>query len=461
MKTSLLLPLSVVAFTYHFLTVHSAVPLSSNNKIFGHAIKNGPLPPQTELVTFEHNCTVTPCTVTQLHFPSIYPGGNCPWNWQNGRFRAYIDYETTPSIDISLLEVALVGRNASVSDNSPTDGSPFGNELFGKTALSGGVYTTMRIPFQSNIRTTIESAPDCTCPSIFWFIIRGIEGMPIQLGDEIILPDQAQLHVYRNKNVTLQIEDFITIASTDINTAGALVSVMFDAVSSDFNFLEACVRFFPNELTNPIHLSSGTEDYFLSASYFDEGMFKTSQSGVTYKTGPGQVSMFKVHDSRDYILWQQGMNLTWRNEEDSCPTTWPWPGPQVSSTKSVANDKSKRIGQAPATVDTLVFMYTWPSDSSLLTFNGVPATTIATAAATDGKQKPDTESFENYFRLIRSLVESQLLTDKEETLLLNYLLTKTGTTMDKLLALFRVYGGGDSSKSGQLATVLRSFVLSM
>ena len=32
------------------------------------------LPPGVELSTFAHNCSTPPCTVTQLHFPSIYPG---------------------------------------------------------------------------------------------------------------------------------------------------------------------------------------------------------------------------------------------------------------------------------------------------------------------------------------------------------------------------------------------------
>ncbi len=44
----------------------AAVPVTNANMLFGHAIKNGPLPPNTELTTFEHNCTVAPCTVTQV-----------------------------------------------------------------------------------------------------------------------------------------------------------------------------------------------------------------------------------------------------------------------------------------------------------------------------------------------------------------------------------------------------------
>lgn len=159
----------------------SAIPITPQMTSFGHAIKNGPLPAATELTTFQHTCGVPPCVVTQLHFPSIYPTGGGTWDWENGRFRAYIDNETTPSIDVSLLEIAFVGKLGAVGDSN-ADGSPFGIHLFGKTAKSGGVSSTVRIPFMSSLRTTIEAAPGVTTPSIFWFIIRGLEAYPVHLG---------------------------------------------------------------------------------------------------------------------------------------------------------------------------------------------------------------------------------------------------------------------------------------
>jgi hypothetical protein len=263
----------------------AASPLTSASVLFGHAIKNGPLPANTEVTTFEHNCTSAPCVVNQIHIPSIYPGSGCPWDWENGRIRFYIDGAATPTLDLSILEFAHVGVYGAVGNNAPADGSPFGHDLFGKTAHTGGVYSTMRIPFQTSLRTTIQAPATCQTQSIFWFVIRGLEGEPISLGGQFILPDQAAISVYRNKAVTLQPEQFITIGTAPSNTGGALISLMFDAMSSDQNYLEACVRFYPNGAANPTFLSSGTEDFFLSASYFDEGAFKTSQSGVTYYAG--------------------------------------------------------------------------------------------------------------------------------------------------------------------------------
>ena len=58
---------------------------------------------------------------------------------------------------------------------SESDGSPFGINQFGRTAKTGGIYSTTRIPFQTAIKTTIEASSACTKNSIFWFMIRGLE----------------------------------------------------------------------------------------------------------------------------------------------------------------------------------------------------------------------------------------------------------------------------------------------
>lgn len=105
----------------------------------------------------------------------------------------------------------------------------------------------------------------------------------------------------------------------------------------------------PQSRTRP---HAQTEDYFLSASYFDEGRFTTSQSGLTYKTGSGGIASYKVH-TRDLVLWSDGFNLTWRNMEDaSCPTGW-----KTSSEAEAV--RSPPLSVAPATYNTLVWYYTW------------------------------------------------------------------------------------------------------
>jgi len=80
-------------------------------------------------------------------------------------------------------------------------------------------------------------------------------------------------------------------------------------------------------------LSSGAEDYFLSAFYFDLGMFKTPCSGLSYYDGRGTLSGYKMHD-RDPVFFNDGLVLTFRNNEntygcgsmDLCPSQYCAPG---------------------------------------------------------------------------------------------------------------------------------------
>ena len=66
------------------IAASSAVPLGKQ-KTFGHAIKNGVLAPNTDVTTFEHTCGVSPCVITHVNVPSIYPKGGDAWNWTEGR----------------------------------------------------------------------------------------------------------------------------------------------------------------------------------------------------------------------------------------------------------------------------------------------------------------------------------------------------------------------------------------
>lgn len=360
---------------------------SPANKLFGHAVKNGPLPCGAEVTAFEHSCSAPPCTVTQLHVPSIYPGSSNPWDWENGRLRLYIDNETEASVDVLLRELAHVGAAGAVGNDPPADGSPFGNQLFGKTARTGGVYSTVRVPFGTSLRVTIQAAPSCApgSASIYWLIVRGLEALPLTLGaGELALPDQARLALFRTANVTLQPQEFLTLVNVSTSYAGALVSTLYEAASGDPNYLEGCFRAFPDDPAAagpPLYLSSGTEDFFLSASYFDEQMFKTPESGLTYYTGGGaSLAAFKVFADRDLVLWSTGFALTMRNNEDSCPSGWPAAAGGADAEDLAARQarraaqrgKSGPLRTGPATFSTLTWAYLWPADAAQLTFRGVP-----------------------------------------------------------------------------------------
>jgi hypothetical protein len=221
------MPPLVAASLFSLLVGTAAIPFSAQNKIFGHAIKNGPLAAYpAEQTSFEHTCGTPPCVVTQIHVPSIYPRGSDVWDWENGRLRFYIDNETLPSVDLFLRDLASVGKRDAVGDSATI--GPYGHNLFGKTAKSGGVYSTMRIPFGTSLRVTMTNAPSADVSGIYWFIIRGVEALPVTLGGEITLPDQARLRVTRNTETLLAPQELITLAQSDATMAGALVNVFLD-----------------------------------------------------------------------------------------------------------------------------------------------------------------------------------------------------------------------------------------
>jgi hypothetical protein len=241
------------------VSVVSAVPWSPATVLFGTAIKNGPIPPNTDWPVFNHSCVTPPCVITQIHVPSIYPGSGCPWDWEDGLLRIFVDGESTPTLDLTLLQIASVGRAGAQGDGH-TDISPFSAELFGKNAQTGGVWTTIRIPFQSTVSVTLRQASTCSAQGTAWIIVRGVENTPIRMS-EIDLPANAKLYQSSINGQVFAPQQFITLASSPPSTSGMLLYTFLDATSGDPNYLEGC--FHITDQAGTVFLSSGTEDYFL------------------------------------------------------------------------------------------------------------------------------------------------------------------------------------------------------
>ena len=134
-----------------------------------------------------------------------------------------------------------------------------------------------------------------------------MESYPIQLGD-LELPPTARLKVLQH-NFTTQPLDLVTLADVPSSSSGAVLSVKVDAEvschdaagiwvgffqecrhspcgqASQLTYLEACMRVLIDGAAEPMFLSSGGEDYFLSAYYFNEDEFHTPNSGLTLKAG--------------------------------------------------------------------------------------------------------------------------------------------------------------------------------
>ena len=230
------------------------------------------------------------------------------------------------------------------------DHGPWGTALFGHTANNGGVYSTVRIPFGKSLRATLTAPASGT----FWFIIRGVENLPVVLGD-MTLPADARLKLHRYKGATT-LNELVTLMDVPPATSGALLAVRFDASGKSYGYLEACMRALIDGATSPLFLSSGAEDYFLSAYYFNEGNFKTPNSGLTYYDGKGTLSAYKIHD-RDPILWHDGIKLVFRNCEttsgcgdlEHCPNQFCLPNTTARAQTPWANATATTTATAAAT----------------------------------------------------------------------------------------------------------------
>jgi len=101
---------------------------------------------------------------------------------------------------------------------------------------------------------------------------------------------------------------------------GLLLLTTLSVASGNLNFLEGCVRCFIDGGPQML-LSSGTEDYFDSAFYFNAGGYQLPNAGLTHLiTGPPtQVTAYRFH-ILDPIVWKTSFKLVWRNGDTVEPS---------------------------------------------------------------------------------------------------------------------------------------------
>ena len=260
---------------------------------------------------------------------------------ENMRIRIYIDGETEASLDFMLLLAHGIG----FSEADDVQYIPWGTKRLAHAA-DGGIYNTYQIPFYKSVRITATHPQG----GQFFYIIRGVENYPLILGD-LLLPKTTRLKLYKNVNVALKPYDFIVLSNVT-GSAGAVFLVTLAANSSDYNYLEACMRV-NIDGGSTMFLSSGTEDFFLSAYYFNRGLYHMDNAGCTFKEGKGGISAYKLFEN-DPLLFSQSLQLSWRcgemsNGQTGCPSDYPPPH----------FDKEEHVNFAPQLADTVVTTYTW------------------------------------------------------------------------------------------------------
>jgi len=269
-------------------------------RLFGTMGKEETIAPGEEKVLFARDGAGT---LTHMWFGGSWPG------FADTRIRIYVDGESQPGIDMALFLGHGIGWG--------NDSAPWGTNRIGKTGRPSGVYNTYRIPFGKGVKVTASLAPSVREKQPFWWIVRGLTDYPLRLGG-IALPASARMKLHRLEKITTTPLQEVTILDTQAR--GLLYAVTFEAISENFNYLEACLRAYPNGQKEPLWLSSGTEDYFLGTYYFNAGIYHTPVAGLTHgdPDRPGssfRFSAYRFHED-DPIPFQNGLRLAWRDGEE-------------------------------------------------------------------------------------------------------------------------------------------------
>lgn len=227
-------------------------------------------------------------------------GGAFP-KFQTLRLRVYVDGEDIASIDTELGFAAGVGYSDSAA--------PWGTRWSGVTGAPSGIFLNYRIPFSRHVRVTAELPPEAARDVPFWWIVRGMQGAPLRVGD-FSLPARTRLRLYR-KNA-LRVEPLEIFDLCRVSGKGMVFQVTMAARSENFEYLEGQMRAYVDQAIQPMMLSSGLEDYFLGTYYFNRGPYHLPQAGLTHKDESNHsFSAYRFHDL-DPIVFAKGLRLACR-----------------------------------------------------------------------------------------------------------------------------------------------------
>lgn len=151
---------------------------------------------------------------------------------------------------------------------------------------------------------------------IIWVIVRGTENLPTSF-QGFQLPPTARLVLQKLENKVINPLDFVNVA--DVATGrGMLLSHTLSVSSGNLNFLEGCYHAYPDysQAFPGLTISTGTEDYFDSAFYFNAGEFHLENAGYTHFRQVNSTSVewsaYRMHDL-DPIFFKNGFRFEWRN----------------------------------------------------------------------------------------------------------------------------------------------------
>lgn len=330
----------------------SIVPTSAqfNSITIGTGKSQGKLTP-TETELFTHNVSADGKWAYLNHF---WAAGSSQVD--RAIFRYYVDGEATPSIEFTPALACGVGFGDQTA--------PWGTKWVGKGAKTTGWFHNIPIPFYKSIRVTFQLNPLDTQSAEIWSIVRGSEGLPLKLGMlELPLDHGVKLELQRKDSQTLAPLEFVDIASVPQGTMGSIF-MTFLAINgtSNYNYMEGCFHMYspPTQAWPGLLLSTGMEDFYDSAFYFDGGGFHSPVSGQTHKPGDGTFSGYRFHEM-DPLVFKDGVRMQWRNGDVTDPAT---------GLKCTLEKGGGVIGSpGPSQLTSYAWVYTWKPQKSAETID--------------------------------------------------------------------------------------------
>lgn len=215
------------------------------------------------------------------------------------RYRVTVDGETTPSV-----ESTLVGYHAADADPNQS----FATRYLGyshQDALDG-YYSYLPIPFRASIKIEVVSGSASAAATFF-----GIADY--HLGD-FAWGRAGKLRTFEQEVSVLAYawQDLLNVANVPSGVLGGVYSRMRGG-DGTWNFLEGNVQILADGAAAPIYESSGTEDYFNNAWYFQTGVIFADQSGCTcYDPSRSTVGAYRFHLD-DPIPFDRALQIRWQN----------------------------------------------------------------------------------------------------------------------------------------------------
>jgi hypothetical protein len=187
-----------------------------------------------------------------------------------------------------------------------------------------------------------------------WSIVRGSENLPIVLGG-LTLPPTARMVQSRIEQRHLLPYDYLTVAQVK-SGAGVMFAHTMAVSSTGMTFLEGCYHAYTpyNQSFPGLIVSTGTEDYFDSAYYFNAGYYHTDVSGLTHlvqvNSSYVEWSAYRLHEM-DPLFFNDGFRFVWRNGDVIDGKTG-----FKCLTEGVDGDP---LAPTNSTVNAYTFIYTW------------------------------------------------------------------------------------------------------